>query len=172
MGEDNFNRIYYQYRDMVMSIAYDMLKDSYLAQDVCQEVFLQLSDTKKIELTVSKKTKNYLGVVAYHRSIDCYRKRKRLKEVTLEESEWILDSSIEERIERDNILGEILKDLRDNHPQWYDVIIHIDLYEESGKEAARELGISVTSLRTRYHRAKKWLADKYGPDTYYNYFEA
>ena len=77
------------------------------------------------------------------------------------------DMSLNEVIDQRGVLSKVFSDLRENHPEWYDVIIHVCFYEESGKTAARELGIRVSTLRTRYHRARKYINKEYGKDFYH-----
>jgi len=163
----NFERVYMQYRDMVMRIAYDVLKDYHLAQDVCQEVFFTLSEKRLASMGISDETKNFLAVVASNKAIDEYRKRNRLGEVVIDESyNSVTEMTIDEITDQRSVLSTVLKDLKNNHPDWYDVIIHVCFYEESRKIAARKLGIHETTLGTRYYRAKKYIDKTYGKDFY------
>lgn len=47
MERESFNRIYKQYYKLVIHVAFDLLHDYDLAEDVCQEVFVKFH--KKIE---------------------------------------------------------------------------------------------------------------------------
>ena len=47
MKKEDFDRIYMEYHKLVQHVAFDILQDHNLAQDVCQEVFIKLH--QKIE---------------------------------------------------------------------------------------------------------------------------
>lgn len=40
--EEKFQEIYDKYKNLVLKVAFDMTKDYYLAQDICQETFMRL----------------------------------------------------------------------------------------------------------------------------------
>lgn len=165
MSTSDFNHVFLQYRNMMMNVAYDVLKDYHLSQDVCQDVFFKLTVLSPEQLTISNKTKNLLAVVTFNKAIDYYRRRNRLAEVSFDEvSETKTELEINEMLDQRNVLSKVFRDLRDNHPDWYDVIIRICFFEEDGKTAARKLGINVRTLRTRYFRARKYIYKEYGKD--------
>ena len=71
MGE-----IFDRYARMVYSVALRVLDDSSLAEDVMQEIFLQVWKTPEAPIRVQGSLGSWLAVVARNRAIDLLRKRR------------------------------------------------------------------------------------------------
>lgn len=170
MDGKNFICIYNQYRNLVMDTAFQVLKDYYLAQDVCQEVFLKLTKDRLEMLKTPVEVKRYLRTVAYHRAIDYYRQRNRRSEISLyEDKEIVTEMSIEEQLDNANFASALFHELEKKNPEWYYIVVHMGLYDETPERVARDMGITIGLLRSKYHRAKQWICKKYRSE--YDYFK-
>jgi RNA polymerase sigma-70 factor, ECF subfamily len=69
-----FARIIREHQAMVYSVAFHMLGDASLAEDVAQEVFLQLYQ-RRTSIQSSDHLRFWLRKVACHRALDCVRRR-------------------------------------------------------------------------------------------------
>lgn len=168
MEDEKFECVYNKYKNLVMDTAYEVLKDYYLAQDVCQEVFIKLPEERMILLDSPGEMKRYLRAVAYHRAIDHYRMIKRRSEVSLyTEENLIMDLDVDEKMDTDTFTMVLFRDLEEKKPEWHYIIIHLGLYDEPAEKVARDMGISIELLRVKYHRAKKWICKNYGSEYYY-----
>lgn len=170
MNGEKFKRVYDRYWKLVTATAYELLNDYYLAQDVCQEVFLKLTD-ERLELEDRpEEMQRYLRTVAYHRAIDYYRQMKRRGETALcEDSSIAINWVPEEKLDQANFATTLFQELEKKNADWYYIVIHLCLYDESAEEIARDMGISMSLLRSKYHRAKKWICKNYGSQ--YDYFK-
>lgn len=170
MDGKKFICIYNKYKNLVMDTAYEVLKDYHLAQDVCQEVFFKMSEDRLVTMTVPNEMKRYLRAVAYHRAIDYYRQMKRRSEISLyEENDIVTEMSIEERLDKNDFAKTLFNELEKKNSEWYHIVIHIGLYDEPAEKVARDMGISIGLLRTKYHRAKEWIRKNYKSE--YDYFK-
>ena len=58
----------------------------------------------------------------------------------------------------------ILEDLEKKNPDWYEIVIRMYIRGEDAEETARALGISIENLRTKKHRLKMYLTERYKDD--------
>lgn len=170
MNEEILEYIYRKYRKLVLDTAYSVLKDFYLAQDVCQEVFIKLS-SKKIKLAEKPdQMKRFLIAVTYHRAIDYYRSIHAHGEVCLDDAEsLVMNSDIEDKIDFEIFMAEMFKGLKEKNEEWHQIVLRVGFYDEPAEIVARNLGISINLLRTKYHRAKKWIRIHY--ESEYEFFK-
>ncbi|MFY9278647.1 MAG: sigma-70 family RNA polymerase sigma factor [Caldicoprobacterales bacterium] len=110
-SRDKLEELYYKYHKYVYKIVYNILNDSYLAQDVVQSVFIKLIENiDKIDRIECNKTKAFIVIITRNLSINLYRKRNSHKNMVLENIEDVIcDTSqpIDERIISEEILDRI-----------------------------------------------------------------
>lgn len=168
MSMQKLEEMYYKYHLMVKDVAFHVLQDYHLAQDVCHDVFLKITD-EWIELNRPHKlTEQYLRVMAYHKAIDYYRLKKRKPEKThvnsMLEEEVLICEEIEKRVDYTRFTADFFHKLKEYRENWYTVLLHMEVYHEPAELVAREMGISLPLLRTWLHRAKQWICDTYGEE--------
>lgn len=141
---------------MVYSIAWHYLHDRALAEEVAQDVFLQLyRDREQIE--DGGHVKHWLRRVTVHRSIDQVRARRVRPHVALEQAPELAAR----RREADPLLSRLLRRLVASLPEHARMIIVLRYQEEMDPlEIAGVLGIPVATVRTRLHRALNLLREK------------
>lgn len=164
MEAEKFDYIYREYRNLVLDVSYKMLDDFHLAQDVCQDVFVKLSSKRIEKLKDMNHVKHYLLAITYHRTLDYLRVRRR-REKALELSQIAMDIvDLEKLLDLRGFLETVFLDLREKNSDWYEIVIRVALYDEPQELVARDMGISIGLLRTKYHRAKKWIRKHYGSE--------
>lgn len=165
MKREDFDRMYEKYYRLVTHIAHDILQDHALAQDVCQEVFVKFNE--KIEGLDEDKLKGWMLRNAQRKTIDLLRKSYRKREISVLE-EKMEDKLVVEcmtELDDENCRREfrsfVLEELKEQNPQWYDMMVRVIVYEEPAKEVAADYGITVMNLRMKISRARRWLYKNY-----------
>lgn len=159
MDKKEFKRIYLQYHNIVSKIAYDVIKDYYLAQDITQDVFAALY--QKRGAIETERVKGWLITCATRKAIDYRRRTYFQNEVAggaiLAAPEVRDLVSAENEIILREIYGEILAGLYQKSPEWFSIVVRLDVEEEPPWEVAEDLGITLNNLRVKHHRAMEWL---------------
>lgn len=163
---NDFEIIVNAYQKFVYAICRSIIKDPHEAENVAQEVFIQVYNS--LENYEFKGFKTWIGKIATNKSIDY--KRKAAKNViyiddvhTLESA---IDSSPSEAMEKEEEI-ERLKILCKELPLIYGSVINKYYIEnKSYHEIAFEEGLSVKTVESRLYRAKailkgRWIEDEY-----------
>ncbi|WP_230398770.1 RNA polymerase sigma factor [Novisyntrophococcus fermenticellae] len=162
MKKTEFREIYDQYHSLVTKIAYDVIEDFQLAQDITQDVFVSLYlNRNSIDM---QRVKGWLITCTTRKAIDYRRKTYYEWEVVGKEDITYLGSdtiSAECEVLKREILSQILAELYQKNRQWFYIIMKIDIEGEKPEAVANEMGITLNNLRVRHHRAKKWLSHRY-----------
>ncbi len=75
---ETFDEIYHKYKEMMMNLAYSILKDPQYSEDAVQEAMTKLSKSRdKLEKLDEEGCHHFAYVVARNAAIDVYRKRKK-----------------------------------------------------------------------------------------------
>ena len=142
MTDEKFECIYKQYEKLVMNAAYEILHDYHLAQDVCQEVFIKVSNDRLESLATDEDMKRYLNYVAGNRAIDYYRKLRRMNEVSLEDQEDAMNClNMDEKVYKEEFVLEMFKALEVKKPEWKEIVLRVGFYDEPPIIVARDMGI-------------------------------
>lgn len=155
--EDKFEKIYLLYRGLMLSRAYDILRDSQLAEDAVHSAFLRiLKNIKKLSEPQSPATKSYVMVVLENVAKTMYAKRK--KEKVFELSENIPENSDVQRDTEIKLTAEDIAEKITLLPDKYrDILILKFINGLNDKEIALSLGISDSAARKRLQRAREKL---------------
>lgn len=159
MDKKEFKRIYLQYHNIVSKIAYDVIQDYHLAQDITQDVFAVLYQKRgDIE---TERVKGWLITCATRKAIDYTRRTYFQNEVAGGEISAALEKkdmvSAEHEIILREVYGEILAGLYQKSPEWFSIVVRLDVEGEDPWEVAADLGITLNNLRVKHHRAMEWL---------------
>jgi RNA polymerase sigma-70 factor (ECF subfamily) len=141
---------------MVFSLAYHFLQDRPLAEDVTQDVFLQLY-REQDSLTTENHIRFWLRKVASHRCIDAARRRKIRPRLGLEE--------IREPAARENspdpILSETLRKIVATLPETPRMVVLLRYQEDMDpSEIAETIGMPVATVKSHLHRSLTMLREK------------
>jgi len=141
---------------MVFSLAYHFLQDRALAEDVTQEVFLQLYREPE-PLDTEQHVRYWLRKVASHRCIDAARRRKIRPRLGLEA---IPEPAAREAF-RDPMLSETLRKLVATLPETPRMIVVLRYQEDmEPAEIAETVGMPVATVKSHLHRSLGMLREK------------
>lgn len=145
-----------QHQSMVFSIAYHILNDRAAAEDVAQEVFLQLYS--KIESLDSPDHVQYwLRRTTAHRAIDNGRRNHSHRHSNLDD---VPEPSVEAATS-DPILEKRLRRVIASLPENARMIVVLRYQEDLGpEEIAKVLGIPLNTVKSQLHRALAILREK------------
>ncbi|MDQ2840898.1 MAG: sigma-70 family RNA polymerase sigma factor [Acidobacteriota bacterium] len=144
-----FNQAIEMHKAMVYSIGWHFLRDRSAAEELAQEVFLQLhrnwSAMKSAEHMVS-----WLRKVASHRAIDFSRKLKRHPETNLDET---AEPTALERV-HDTFLSTYLERVVASLPEKQRIVVVLRYQEDMEiEEIAQALGMKQATVKTQLARA-------------------
>jgi RNA polymerase sigma-70 factor (ECF subfamily) len=159
IADDEFRRLIETHQRMVFSIALRVTGDPSTAEEVAQDVFLELHRCVE-HLAGADHIRFWLRRVATHRSIDALRRSSLRPEATAEE--WEDDRSVEDDAPIRNIsLQARLDELMRALPEPMRVVVVLRYQEEMlPDEIARMLGKSVASVKSHLHHGLKLLRRK------------
>ena len=157
--KSKFEMLYNSHRNLLKSIAIDMLDDEFLAEDAVHEAFIKLTRyIKGIDEVDSHKTKAFIVIVIKSVCKDMIRKSKRDKSFSSEEIEEIgsVNDDAFKNIEFEYIYRAI-ESLSDKYREIIELKVYYDL---SDKEIADIVGIDNAAVRKRLQRARESLKKK------------
>ena len=141
---------------MVYSIALHFLRDRTLAEELAQDVFLQLHQNLS-KFTSQAHVAHWLRKVTSHRCIDRARRRAVAKEVELETMQ---EPSADQEL-RDPLLSERLGKLVASLPEKRRLLVILRYQEDlRPEEIAKILGMPVRTVRTQLFRTLELLREK------------
>lgn len=144
---------------MVFSMAYHFVHDRALAEDLAQEVFLQLHRSLP-SLRSERHVAAWLRKVTSHRCIDYARRRRR--EVRLEEAPPLTSDPAA----GDPLLDVRLRRLVASLPPKARIVVVLRYQEDlDPEEIARVLGWRINTVKSQLQRSLAMLRDKMGRDT-------
>lgn len=167
MIDERLKEIYEQHYLLVMDTAFKILQDYYLAQDICQDVFVRITSEQLDEMCgTPKELRKYLVVMAQNRAIDYVRSQKVRKEVPYYGSGTHLDNEdcfeiLEKTVDQRVFTSKLFADLERYRHDWYEILVRVEVYNYSAEEISYDLGIPISLVRSKLCRAKKWIKKKY-----------
>jgi RNA polymerase sigma-70 factor (ECF subfamily) len=145
-----------EHRSMVFSIAYHFLRDRALAEEIAQDVFLQLFRNLG-SLESEAHTTFWLRKVTSNRCVDYVRKRQRRPEVSLEDG----PEPREPEGAADPLLSRKLQALVQSLPEKPRLVVILRYQEDlMPEEIAKILEIPVRSVKSILHRSLAMLREK------------
>lgn len=134
---------------MVYSIGWHFLRDRLAAEELAQEVFLQLHRNWRA-MKSADHIVFWLRKVASHRAIDCARKLKRRQHLSLEET---AEPTALERV-HDTFLSTYLERLVASLPEKQRLVVVLRYQEDMEvEEIAKTLGLKPATVKTQLARA-------------------
>jgi RNA polymerase sigma-70 factor (ECF subfamily) len=165
---DCFARLYDRYSSVLFSIALRILNDTELAEDVLQEVFLQIWEKAPTYDPERGKPLTWAVTLTRNRSIDRLRsvqRRYRLQDEAREEAKATdfftdVDSAGNvERLEKSEILRKAVKELSKEQRQAIELAFFSGLTQS---EVAEQLGEPLGTIKARIRRGMMKLRDLLG----------
>jgi RNA polymerase sigma-70 factor, ECF subfamily len=151
----SFGDLVEEHKAMVYSLAYHSLHDSGAAEDVAQEVFLDLH-RNLTSIKSAAHLKHWLRKTAVHRTIDAVRRRK-FPEVGLDEA----PEPAVNPPEPDPVLRERLQEMVTSLPAKPRMVVVLRYQEELElHEIAEILGMPINSVKSSLRRSLATLREK------------
>lgn len=151
-----FGRYVEAHQSMVFSIAYHLLNERAAAEDVAQEVFLQLYE-KFESLESAEHVRYWLRRTTAHRAIDHGRRNNHHRHVHLDD---IPEPSVE-AASTDPMLDKQVRTVIASLPESARVIVVLRYQEDLGpEEISKLLGMPLNTVKSQLHRALAILREK------------
>lgn len=151
--------LYETYRYLMMKVALDILKDTFLAEDAVHEAFIKLAkNMDKIGETDVTETKRYLITITKNATIDIYRKRTHQfqREIYVDELEECNVPVTYAEADIDDGILDILKCLP---VKYRDVFLLKYSGNMDNDEIAKVLNITEGTIRQRLSRGKTMIQE-------------
>jgi len=153
-----FRELVLEYQSMVFSIALRVVGDRSCAEEVAQDVFLELH-AKLPELATAEHARFWLRKVATHRAIDAVRKRARRPEESFD-PEDLPEIAIEDD-PGDPLLSRQLQQLVASLPMVQRTVIVLRYQEDMmPEEIAALLAMPVATVKSHLQRTLRLLREK------------
>jgi len=156
---------FYAYHKKLVHFSYQFVQDKVLAEDIVQEVFIKFSENSILLCQDQKLIQNYLYRAVKNRSINALRDIKVRDRVlgTVDKGEWD-DETIIDRIIQSEVMYELYSAF-ESLPEKCEVISRMGYLEgKSNQEIAKELGVSINTVKTQKQRGLKLLRLKLNPE--------
>lgn len=155
--QDKCTQLYSRYKNIMLKVAYSILKDYHMANDAVHESFITIIRIlERIDDVESDRTKNYLITIVQNDALKLYNKRKKLQEDSYNILPFNMKNNLD--LELDYISDASIKmtrDLINDLPDIYADILLLKLFNNlSYKQIAQALNINQATARKRYERAK------------------
>ena len=153
--QQSFESLYYQYRGLMYTRAYEIVQQSETAEDIVHEAFIKIAkNMHMVQNTLPERRKALIMRILENAAIDVYRKNKKEYDAVIPvDLEQAMDELSEEGNDVMNIACAMLK-----MPLSYQQIFYLKYaHGYSNKEIAQLLGITVSSIEKTLSRGKKKL---------------
>jgi len=153
--KQEFAELYAANKDRMFNTAKGILHDEYLAEDAVNEAFLKLIYVfKKFKKLSCNQTRNYLVIIVKSTSIDIYNKRRKIVEISLDESYATDDRYEDEALGAPLDYSEVVEAI-DRLPEIYSEALYLSYYFGlTANEIANSLNLSVSAVKLRLMRAR------------------
>lgn len=152
-----FARLFEKYHPEMFRFAETYVFGSDVAEDIVQEVFIKLWESKNIK--IERSLKSYLFLMVRNRCIDHLRRLQveDKKKKKMLEAQILSDST---DIEFDEVTSNIIKKAINELPDQCRQVYQMSIYDSKKySEIANELDISVDAVKVQMFRARKYLRE-------------
>ena len=155
-----FTELYHRYQEKLYTLAVKFIKDEDTAQDIIQQVFMQLWENRKT-LAVDVSLQNYLFTMVKNRILNLMRQENATIQKFYEYTQQrVSDETWIEREQKDALIQQLRTQL-DTLPAQRRQICMMKIYEKkNNQEIADALGITVQTVKNQYSAAVKTLREK------------
>ncbi len=165
-SEKAFANIVNNYKNYIFAIILNFIKDYGEAENVAQEVFLQIYTS--LPTYDDNNFKAWIGKIAANKSIDWIRRKKtKFREKAVDNTTDLIDSTASDKNNLeisiiDKERKEVLTKILNNMPEIYRSVIDKFYFQEKSYEMiAREEDVPIKTIASRLYRAKILLKEKW-----------
>lgn len=155
-NEDAYYKLIEEHKNMVMSVAFRIVKDSEIAEDIAQETFITIFN--KIHTFEGRsKLSTWIYRITYNKSLEFLRKKR--PEISYEDVDYLKDLADtspdpEEKTMSESTAREVREKL-DELPDKYRIPLSLYyLSDKSYKEVAEIMDIPIGTVKTYLYRGK------------------
>ncbi|MFC1742800.1 RNA polymerase sigma factor [Candidatus Riflebacteria bacterium] len=154
--KQDFEMLVKRYQRLVFSQVFQMVKDMEIAEEITQEVFLS-SFTALSSFIPGSSYKSWVLKIAYHRSLDYFRKSKIMFDENYKLKNLVFQGNIEDETLNRDFLSHILSKINLEAQ----ILLHLKyVLDLSYDEMAHLLDDSAGNIKIKIHRIKKYLKKK------------
>lgn len=158
--QDKFEKIYYKYRNILFSCAFNIVSNSYDAEDILQNAFIKIAqNVKRIDDIDSKETASFLMIITKNTALDFLRKSYIKAEEPINEDVLADRDMLEQlvsRLEYQKILN-VIKELKSP----YSEVLYLHYVNDfSLRQTAKLLNRKEKTVKMQLVRGKKILISK------------
>lgn len=154
-NKELFKQLYYKYRNLMFTIANEILKDEYDAEDAVSDTFLEIAKNfSKISVNC-KNYKAYFALSVKNKAISIYNRKNKIKTSTLEDIEDVAVDSFLDNFNDSDIKEKI--SLLETKYKYTFYLYYIE--ERSVKEIAKIMKISSSCVYKYINKGKKQLIE-------------
>jgi RNA polymerase sigma factor (sigma-70 family) len=157
-----------KYKQHIFNITFSVTKDVQEAEDLAQETFMKMVDA--LPSYQSQGFKTWISRIAFHTSIDYYRKKKRRNEELTTFDTPMIHQQTKDSAEKTMLQETRIKSIRkaiQNMPDTYrDVVFLYYIDEKSYSDIAKELNLAEKTIEMRLYRARKWMKENWKEDEF------
>lgn len=172
-----FNKIYNDYKNLVLKVAHTYTGDLDTAEDIMQETFLALykdMSEKGVEnIEEYSNIESWLFTTAKHRALNHRKKIRRIISSDAAEDSDTIQEPISESLEseylsemtekmRGELHERIFAALMKKNERWHEAIMMICYLDIPVTEAATRLHMTENALYVMMHRARNWIQNQFG----------
>lgn len=159
-----------QYTGLVYAVVKSKLDDScYVSSDIedcVADVFSKFyAELSSYDPAISS-IKSYLCVIARNQAINVAKRRSLFKSISIDDEQWLLqvadDVIIDSELEEKELRQEVIRAVENLGEPDSAIIFRKFYYGESSKDIAKAVGLTVSNVDTRTHRALNKLRKMFG----------
>lgn len=159
VSEEKKTEIYTQYSVKVRGYIYNKVNDSFLAEDLCADVFLKVFEKIDSFDETKASISTWIFTITRNTLIDYYRTRKVSNEIP---EDLASEDSIEEEVCNNEMLSALAAALEKLEERERDIIILHYYQGETLKVVGEKLGISYAYVKILHNKALAELKKKCG----------
>lgn len=170
MTNADFMLFYKKYRGFSRKMAKKLVRDEYIADDICQEVFASIYNMGEgLDLSNERKIYGLVKTITFNKVSDYYRRAHKkheynVGEITDDKSFKELSYEIDDMImglETHHKIKLLFQELRKKNELNYEIYIRVKIFDILPGFVVEQFNITVSNVNNRIMRTKRWLKEEY-----------
>lgn len=158
LPQKGIEQLYEKYQKLIYRMAYNILNDHYLAQDIVHTTFIKIiSNIDRIKKLENNEIRAFIMMISRNLCFNILKEKKKDYLYDNLGDMENLDIDVDEQIINNELLEEIKQKIKLLYPPYADIIAMKYYFEYSDTEISRILDITEQNVRVRLHRARSSL---------------